>query len=302
MFDKLGVVTNIWAERMAQGDHFVDLATQFGAHGFTYFEVRDGEYLRQSSFGALVGQIETAAEAYEPEQWQQICQAIWNQADGNLPIKQQHGDLFQQVEAFIAQISSLQLSYAISHPWLSPPVNLGADNAEIQTAKQLAYLLCPHAPRLRLVDPTSPPEIETDAARSNIDRYYHLSPRTTFAVENAIQPATEILDLIQDTGTVLTYDEANVYQPDGSVKDDLAAFWQQVEMADLTSVHFKQKTEAGVLTEVSDGWVDFGAILQRLHQDGYTGDLLLENTPSDDPLTDAVNSRDYLKGLLSLCG
>ena len=152
------------------------------------------------------------------------------------------------------------------------------------------------------MDPTSPPEIETDAARSNIDRYYHLSPRTTFAVENAIQPATEILDLIQDTGTVLTYDEANVYQPDGSVKDDLAAFWQQVEMADLTSVHFKQKTEAGVLTEVSDGWVDFGAILQRLHQDGYTGDLLLENTPSDDPLTDAVNSRDYLKGLLSLCG
>ena len=300
MFDKLGVVTNIWAERMAQGDSFVDLATQFGVHGFAYFEVRDGEYLRQSAFGKLVGQIEMAAKAYEPEQWQQICRAIWNQADGNPPIKQQHGDLFQQVETFISQISSLQLSYAISHSWLSPPVDLDADNAEIQTAKQLAYLLCPHAPRLRLVDPTSPLEIKTDVARSNIDRYYHLSPHTTFAVENAIQPATEILDLIQGTGTVLTYDEANVYQPDGSVKDDLAAFWQQVEMADLTSVHFKQKTEAGVLTEVTDGWVDFSAILQRLHQDGYTGDLLLENTPSDDPLTDAVNSRDYLKRLLTL--
>ena len=35
-------------------------------------------------------------------------------------------------------------------------------------------------------------------------------------------------------------------------------------MTDLTSVHFKQKTEAGVLSEVGDGFVNFRAIAEHL--------------------------------------
>ena len=65
-------------------------------------------------------------------------------------------------------------------------------------------------------------------------------------------------------------------------------------MNELTSVHFKQKTEAGVLSEVSDGYVDFKAIKQRLQSGNYAGDLLLENAPTTHSLTDALNSREYL--------
>ena len=43
MFDKLGVVTNIWAKRMEDGDQFQELAVQFGQDGFQHLEVRDGD-------------------------------------------------------------------------------------------------------------------------------------------------------------------------------------------------------------------------------------------------------------------
>ena len=65
-------------------------------------------------------------------------------------------------------------------------------------------------------------------------------------------------------------------------------------MTDLTSVHFKQKTEAGVLSEVSDGYVNFRAIAEHLKTGNYTGDLLLENTPTAHSLQDALRSRAYL--------
>ena len=71
--------------------------------------------------------------------------------------------------------------------------------------------------------------------------------------------------------------------------------YQAVEVRDLTSVHFKQKNSQGILTQVKDGFVDFRAIIHRLAQEGYTGDLLLENAPSDQPLEDAIKSRDYLQ-------
>ena len=69
-------------------------------------------------------------------------------------------------------------------------------------------------------------------------------------------------------------------------------------MENLTSVHFKQKTADGVLSQVGDGYVDFEAIGRRLVAGDYKGDLLLENTPTDRPLEDAILSREYLSSLL----
>ena len=73
MFDKLGVVTNIWAKRMEDGDQFQELAVQFGQDGFQHLEVRDGAYLRNSEFGNLIQEIETAIGAYTADQWKDIC-------------------------------------------------------------------------------------------------------------------------------------------------------------------------------------------------------------------------------------
>jgi len=294
MFEKFGIVTNVWAERMDQGDLFIDLAQQFGQNGFSQFEVRDGDYLCESPFGNLLEQLKVAMTTYSTEQWKQICQTVWQPTGKKLTLVAEHQKLFQLFEDFTARMLPFQLSYAISHSWLSQPSDFVADNDFIQKAKRLSCLLCPQSPRLRLVDLTPSVSIDFEVAKNNINRYTSLAPQTILAVENAVQPATDLLELVEQTQAVLTYDEANSYRSDGSVKDDLADFWQRILMQDLTSVHFKQKTADGVLTELKDGWVDFKTILRHLKRGNYQGDLLLENMPSGDPLTDAINSRRYL--------
>ena len=71
-------------------------------------------------------------------------------------------------------------------------------------------------------------------------------------------------------------------------------------MTDLTSVHFKQRTEDGVLSEVMDGFVNFRAIAERLKTQDYSGDFLLENTPTAHSLQDALRSREYLLSLTAV--
>lgn len=293
MYEKIGIVTNIWAQRMDQGDSFIDLVQQFGQNGFTQFEVRDGDYLRQSIFGDLLEKLKDVMKNYNTEEWEEICRSIW-QLTEKKEFVVEHQLLFQQFGDFAAKIFPFRLSYAISHPWRSQPEDLSADNNFIEQAKRLSYLFCPQSPRLRLVDLTSLISVDFETAKININRYLNLLPQTIFAVENAVQPATDLIKLIESTSAYLTYDEANSYQPDGSVKDDLSVFWGRIQMDDLTSVHFKQKTTNGVLTELEDGWVDLRSIMRKLNQSNYQGDLLIENTPSNDPLTDAINSRRYL--------
>ena len=47
MFEKLGIVTNIWAKEIENGARFDDLMVEFGTNGFRDMEVREGDYLRQ---------------------------------------------------------------------------------------------------------------------------------------------------------------------------------------------------------------------------------------------------------------
>ena len=300
IFEKLGIVTNIWTKRIDDGDQFEDLARQFGDHGFKDMEVREGDYLRNSEFGGLIGEIEAAMGRYTDDQWKAICDAIWE--GGQDPaVTAEDGTLFARVSAFVELARDLKLSYAMSHSWLGAPENLEADTQQIIQAKKLAYLLCPVNARLRIVGlaPTDG-KMDPQAAVANVERYRSLLPNCpmVFAVENSRQPATFTLDLAVQGGALLTYDEANTYRDDGTTVNSPEEFWSAVKMEDLTSVHFKQKTADGVLTQVSDGYVDFAAIGKRLVAGGYKGDLLLENTPTDQPLEDAVSSRVYLSSLL----
>ncbi len=149
---------------------------------------------------------------------------------------------------------------------------------------------------MRLVDLESEGEIDHNAAVTNLKRYKSLLPEypMIFAVENAKQSATLTLQLAIAGGAKLTYDETNTYRDDRTTLNPPEAFWQKVKMDDLTSVHFKQKTEEGVLSEVNSGYVDFKAITQRLKTGNYEGELLLENAPTTHSLKDAINSRKYL--------
>ena len=292
MFEKLGIVTNIWAKEIENGARFDERMVTFGAHGFTDMEVREGDYLRNSEFGHLIHRIEAAMPAYSDAEFKTICDAIWTKQ----PYKTQHPSLFAEVASFTEKASSLTLSYAMSHAWLSASIDNAANTQQIIKAKKLAYLLCPARPRLRFVDLDTEGEIDESVAVANLKHYRALLPEypMIFAVENARQTATLTLKLAVAGGAKLTYDETNTYRADGTAVNPPAEFWRAVKMPDLTSVHFKQKTEDGVLSEVGDGYVNFSAIAEQLKTRGYTGDLLLENTPTLHSLQDALRSRAYL--------
>ena len=292
MFEKLGIVTNIWSKEIENGTRFDELMVEFGANGFKDMEVREGDYLRNSEFGELIQQLESAMLAYTDAEFKAICDAAWT---GQVH-EAEHPTLFEAVASFAEKASGLTLSYAMSHPWLSAADDREADTQQILKAKKLAYLLCPARPRLRLVDLDSEGEINESAAIANLKHYSALLPDypMIFAVENARQTATLTLKLAVAGGAKLTYDETNTYSTDGTTVNSPDEFWSAVKMTDLTSVHFKQKTEEGVLSEVCDGFVNFGAIAEHLKTRHYTGDLLLENTPTAHSLRDALRSREYL--------
>ena len=292
MFEKLGIVTNIWAEEIANGARFDDLMVAFGANGFKDMEVREGDYLRNSEFGELIQQIESAMPAYTDTDFKTVCDAVWTEK----PFQTEHRTLFEAFAAFARKADGLTLSYAMSHPWLSSPIDSEADTQQILKAKKLAYLLCPERPRLRLVDLDTEGDIDEPAAIANLKHYAALLPDfpMVFAVENARQTATLTLKLAAAGGAKLTYDETNTYRADGTTLNPPDEFWATVKMTDLTSVHFKQKNGDGVLSEVGDGYVDFRAIARHLKTQSYTGDLLLENRPTQHSLQDAIQSRAYL--------
>ena len=292
MFEKLGIVTNIWAEEIENGARFDELMVEFGANGFKDMEVREGDYLRNSEFGQLIQELEAAMPAYTDAEFRTICDAVWTERT----YESKHATLFKEIASFTEKASGLTLSYAMSHPWLSQPTDSEADTQQIIKAKKLAYLLCPERPRLRLVDLDTEGDIDESAAVANLKHYSAILPDypMIFAVENARQTATLTLKLAVAGGAKLTYDETNIYRADGTTMNPPDEFWAAIKMTDLTSVHFKQKTEDGVLSEVGDGYVNFRAIAAHLKTRHYTGDLLLENTPTAHSLQDALRSREYL--------
>ncbi len=302
MFERLGIVTNIWAKEIESGARFDDLMVAFGENGFQDMEVREGDYLRNSEFGALITELEETMPKYSDNEFKSICETVWDGAttDGFNPNDMKYPKLFKKIADFVQKASGLTFSYAMSYPWLSAPQDIETDNQKIVTAKKLAYLLCPARARLRLVDLETDSEIDDNIAIDNLNRYNTLLPEypMIFAVENARQSATLTLKLAVAGGAKLTYDETNTYLADGTTINSPAEFWGEVKVNDLTSVHFKQKTEAGVLSEVGNGFVDFKAIAQHLQSKNYVGDLLLENAPTTQALADALNSREYLLGCL----
>ena len=301
MFERLGIVTNIWAKEIENGALFYDLMVEFGVNGFRDMEVREGDYLRNSKFGSLIQKLEQAMLDYTDAEFKTLCDAVWDSTaanDGFGLDKTKHAVLFKEIAEFVRKAAGLTLSYAMSHPWLSKPIDSKAGTQKIVSAKKLAYLLCPSRARLRLVDLDTEGEIDQNIAIANLKRYASLLPEypMIFAVENARQSAVLTLRLAVAGGAKLTYDETNTYRADGTTLNPPEEFWGNVKMDNLTSVHFKQKTEAGVLSEVGEGYVDFKAIKQQLQSKNYTGDLLLENAPTIHSLADALNSRDYLLG------
>ena len=299
MFDKIGVVTNCWSEVMEGGKRFEDLAVQFAENGFCQLEIRDGDYLQNSEFGEFLKQIQNAMDRYEDSQWRQISDEIHQSEKWTSMVKGEDRPLWDRVYEFSRMTEDIVFSYAIAHPWLSTPENIDKDDSGIRDSIKLAYLLYPQNARLRLVDLDTSGELDGEAAVSNLKRYGSLLPElpVSLAVENAHRSTLEILELALLGKAKLAYDEANIYQLDGSAFNAPEAFWQTIKKEDLISVHLKQKTADGVLSIVGDGYVDFQTLFNHTRNMDYDGDWLFENIPSAQPLEDTIKSRSYIDGL-----
>ena len=299
MWTRLGTITNTWSLRLEKGERFEALATAFGAQGFRDIEVRDGDYLRQAEFGELLQKISAAMDRYSDDEWKALCAARLQAQTGVPALRASDRALFGRMGEILAQTRELALTYAISHPWVSQPADIAADNRRIVHAMKLAFLLAPQGARLRLVDLEATGTSDPQPAVANLARYQGLLPGypVVLAVENARQPASFTLQLARQGKTLLAYDEANSYRSDGTTTEAPSVFWSAVAMTDLTSVHFKQKTPDGVLPRVADGFVAFAPMVRRLQAQKFSGDLLLETAPSESPLEDALQSRAYLQKL-----
>ncbi len=299
MFEKIGIVTNIWTKRLEAGDRFEDLVGIFCENGFKHMELRDSDEFRVNEFGQFLQAVETAMAGYTDAQWKAICDGRdrLKTSDGRYDAKDRK--LFHRVADFADLTKDIVFTYAIPHAWMTTPDAIAADDRRVIRAKKLAYLLCPTDARLRFVDPEFDGPVAEAETIANLKRYndlLHDFPMV-LCVENALLPATLTLDLALKGGVLLAYDEANTYAGDGDPLNPPAQFWDAVSIETLACVHIKQKTADGITTEIRGGYVDFKTILKRLKDGGYTGDLLFENAPSDRPLEDANRSREYISGL-----
>jgi len=296
MLERLGIVTNCWKTVLESGERFEDLVNRFCCHGFKEIEIRDGDYLRSSSIGKFLTDVEKMAAHYDCRRWREFCNRIHRGQDWGELVGSDDKNLSIEIDRFANQTSDAVFSYAISYPWLSSPPDLKDDNHRILTAIKVAYLLNPDQPRLRFVSIESIEHINVQAAVDNLKRYGAIAPECPVAlnVENARHPAQVMLELARAGGMTLAYDEANNYRLDGPPYNTPEEFWQVVRVEDLASIHLKQKNEHGLLGSVGDGFVDLHAVVDRLRDMGYTGDLLFENAATADPLADAIASRAYI--------
>jgi hypothetical protein len=296
MFDRLGIITNCWEVVLDNGERFEDLVISFCRQGFKEIEIRDGDYLRRSPFGRFIADLEITMSRYDPSIWRNLCDQLHRGGDWQGFIRDEDRAVMDETAAFIKTSTDAVFSYAMSFQWLAYPQDVVADDRQITNAVKLVYLLNPLQPRLRLVSLDPVEIIDMATAVSNLQRYKALVPDcpVTLVVENALYPAQEILDLARRAGVLVAYDEANNYLNDGSILNTPDEFWQAVRIENLASVHLKQKNDRGVSTRLEDGFVDLCAIVDRLQVAAYSRDILFENAPSDNPLEDAIQSRNYL--------
>ncbi len=297
MFDKLGIVTNCLAKRLADNDSFEKLIGAFIQNGFLHIEIRDGDYLRQSAFGGIIEGVETAIQEVSDTEWLQICLAFHPGSWHDRP--ELDAQKLQPISDFsrLFQINpEAVFSYAMAHPWMGRPQNTAADDARIIQAKKLAYLLSPANARLRLVDLTAGQALDEETAITNLRRYQSLAPEfpVALAVENSQLAPHVILNLANQCNVHMAYDEANNYNQDGLTLGDSSLFWNAVQNSQIISVHLKQKNHTGVCAHLEEGFVDFPALFKHLHDSSYNGDWLLEYRATDQPIQDAVKSREYL--------
>lgn len=300
MLEKLGIVTNCLSVLLDNGDSFEQLVRRFCSAGLNHIEMRDGDYLRRSSFGDVLNALEGAMWHYSDEEWQTICDDIHYGSLERASVLDDDAVTFARVQQFIQDTKEAVYSYAMTFPWMEKPVDIPAEEREVSTALRLAHLFNPQSPRTRLVSLAPFQDIDTTVGVRNLRRYRDLLPSgpAVLTVENARFPTLMTLHIAKAAGLPLAYDEANNFYPEGKALCNSEEFWEYVRLEDLSSVHIKQRNGTGVLPRLGDGFVDIRLLLRQLQHLGYEGDVLFELAPTDTPLEDVLHAREYVKAIL----
>lgn len=272
----LGVVSNVWS-RLLPEHELADLCREAAARGFGHVELRQGS----------LGSGEHTRQPAEPP----------------FPDPERLG-------ALAAELPQMRFNLAIELPVTSQAVSPAAPlfAAAIEAARRVGG----EEPLLRLVDltPADRP-LTSDAIEARGEDLAPLAiaahrAGVSLAIENSRQPVSVVRRLIEvahlrlaDRAPTprLCWDPANMLAAVGPLEDPVALAGD-LHPWEVALLHFKQLRSGVLQHTVSDGDLDWYALLATLKARGYQGPALFEIAPDECAWEHLERSRAYIQSLL----
>jgi len=263
-----GLVSNCWRSQLSSGVDLVELIAEAADRGLQVIELRQG------------------------------CLGSYESGDTDIPDALRLSELPQR-------FPSLSFSIAMSVPFLCELSS--ADDLLLDAGRSAAVAVAGvRQPHLRLVDLDSPFEIDGAVARTNLVRMCQgmESCDGVLSVEHAFQSWHGFIGALRSArGTLgrqqhrlrLCFDPCNLCIADAAV--DVAVAARSLEPDEVSMIHFKQCRDGSVLSDVSDGCVNWRAIGDVLNSMPFQGPALFEVSSGSEIWTQISASRKYLEQL-----
>jgi sugar phosphate isomerase/epimerase len=279
---RIGLVSNVWAALLPHTP-LQTLCAAAAARAYEYVELRQG----------ALGECEATARG---------------PGGSALPIP-------SSLERLASSVPELDFNLAVEAPFLSRRV---PPDAYIARCAEAAAALGGEPPVLRLVDPTPAPALldreealeELAEALAELSASVWEQARVRLALENSRQPVRPLLEVMRRARTALgdgvpapqlCWDPANQVQQTLLVEDPLELALS-LPLAELFEFHFKQIRQERPLPQVTEGDLDWSALLEPLATRGFAGPALFEIPPRDDAWDRLDRSRQFIASILGRLG
>lgn len=267
---RIGIVSNCWKVQLDEGTGLDDLVEEAWDRGYGAIELRQG----------CVGRFERGAD-FLPDA--------------------------TALSVLPQRVPDVQFDVAIAVPFLSP--GLSPDDPLLRTGLKAADAVSGgFRPHLRLVDTftASPPDASADQlAQALVPWADYLTDRGGWlSLEHARQPwqlfrgvFDRLRDLLGPNGNHvrLCYDPVNLLFASDRPRPEQVT--ESLHAADLSMVHLKQAVGSEILSQVTDGAIDWSMQLGLLRTAGFQGPFLFEIAPDRNIWSNLDASWQYLAGL-----
>lgn len=275
---RLGVVSNAWGALLGDSP-LEEQCRRAHAAGFSYVE------LRQRGLGDCEESV-----SGDPRPW----------------------PLPDSLALLAHSLPELGFNLAVEAPFLAAPVS--PDDPYVRRAAAAAAALGGSPPVLRLVDLTPvsgllEPGPLMDEVAGSVGRLAASlwTGGVRLALENSRQPLSALRQVIHQAARDLpegTPHPQICWDPHNQISQDLfpedpVETAATLPLAELFEFHFKQGPGGTVRSDVTDGEIDWRAILSALHHRGYQGPALFEIPAGPDIWERLARSADYIRRLLA---